>query len=121
MNSGLAAELRYAVVHCMSDTQRHCRCTQLPITDSHACAGSHAGANSAACALYSEASFWQSRWNAAVSRCNHSCAQSRCLFQYCQVCQTFRCLHKSRSALGSHCVLIWRMLKTGASRLWLGY
>ena len=121
MNFGLAAELRYAVVHCMSDTQRHCRCTQLPITDSHACAGSHAGANSAACALYSEASFWQSRWNAAVSRCNHSCAQSRCLFQYCQVCQTFRCLHKSRSALGSHCVLIWRMLKTGASRLWLGY
>ncbi|CAK0779228.1 hypothetical protein CVIRNUC_004721 [Coccomyxa viridis] len=31
--------------------------------------GSHAGANSAACALYSEASFWQSRWPDGAQWC----------------------------------------------------
>ena len=64
-NPGLAAELRCAVVYCMFDNQKHHRCRALPITDSHACAGSHAGANSAARALHSRASFLAEK----VKRC----------------------------------------------------
>ena len=68
ITSGLAAELSCAVAPCMPDIQKHHKCTVVPIADSHACAGSHAGANSAARALQSKARFWQRRRNAAVSR-----------------------------------------------------
>ena len=120
-NSGLAAELSCAVAHCMTDIQKHHRCTVMPIADSHACAGSHAGANSAARALQSEARFWQRRRNAAVSRCNPSCAQSRGVFKCCYTCETSRCLHNGRSAPGSHCVLIWPQVQDWRTQIWLGY